>query len=168
MSCHNCDEKEKNYDRNFRADPEPSGITRDEAMTGAAAPVNVSEFSRKAGTVGDQSMNEMFKQMQQTQELTYEEIDQRRRQVYAEMHLINERNLSMMSIAMRRIYVEEMVKIINCDEIAPSGASPQHALKTLKNILDRPDFLFMDEHYPLLRKQVDERYAFLEKGRINI
>lgn len=109
-----------------------------------------------------------FGQFLASKSFTYEQLKARLEEQQRTMDTIAEKALAEMTEPMKRVQVEMLVGVINCETASFANITPNQALYTLKKYLDRPDFEEIRKMYPSLKKQVNKKYQEMVSNKIEL
>lgn len=164
MACKGCgNKKSQRYSKNIRIhqQSQPSDEDRVKDMVGKPT-----ERPSKSHQTPDSFSEVVERAKQNARQMDYKELKERKEQHIFLARAAADEDLSTSTMAMKRLYLEELVSIWNGEEVVPSGTTPHNALRLLKELLSRTDFDFINTLYPELKRQVDEKYKELEKNKI--
>ena len=99
--------------------------------------------------------SQSYEEMKQKREFHQRLMDSQQAQLVAEM-----------SDAMRRIHVDELISVVNCDKMGVPGMTPGQAVTALHDHLACAEFKFIEDLYPGLTKAVEAHYSELLLRRL--
>ena len=120
---------------------------------------------RTGAQTGNQSL---LKSVQWAQQASYEELMERQEAQNKMLREMEESHIAGMTDAMKRAYVEQFVAIANNEAISPIGVSPEQAVRTLFEVLPRPEFKAVTDLYPELLPQVEKRFNEIKEKHIQL
>jgi hypothetical protein len=145
----------------------PKDIDNPEA-TISQSPFSVGSGSSRpeAAPTRQQAPPDPAEAFQEAQKMSYTELAGRRAE---QRRLVKEHTtlaLGQMSEAMKRIHIEELILIADCDALS-QGAAPAQAVVALHCALEDMDhFDFIDGIYPELRAKVKVKYEAIVRDRL--
>lgn len=151
MSCHNCSEKPSRY----------AGAVAAPSVMQAPGDVDAVQTTNAKPLPRDP-----YDAYQAAQALSYEEIKARLQAGRADRKEKEEEAMAGMSSAMKRVHIETLVSIFNGDTSDVMGMSPNQAITSLYQLLNRDDFSFILKIYPFLLNQVKAKYDQVQANKI--
>src|SRR3972149_10273497 len=115
---------------------------------------------------GEQVRQQLDSAVEKIRALSYEQLKESRMKQIQSVREAEDVRLKETTEAMKQVYVEELIAIVNGEDVLPTGTSPLQALVRLNRFLQRQDFSFMNKLYPTLATQVKDMLA--ERQHITI
>lgn len=164
MGCKGCEKKTSRYSNLTKM---PADIdTVEEVLPSKPAP----GFSPPVGEApidyNNPQQQDPFASFFAARALSYEELTARRQFQQNVMEQQAEQVMLQMTDDMKQVHIDELIAVVNCEKMSVPGMTPQQAIVSLQETLEREDFSFIEVLYPGLKGAVNAQYISIISTRL--